>query len=154
MAILAAAATLIPHYEIMLFRMFPIKLRWLALGFIVLNIATIPIANAGGGFAHLGGALFGWLYILFIQGKVNNPFINFFKNLNKIIPKPTKPDERKIHREKVYSTAEKNKANARNERRNSKPNQDEIDAIFDKISNSGYDSLSKEEKEILFRASE
>jgi hypothetical protein len=85
---------------------------------------------------------------------VNNPFIKFFNSLNKIIPKTTKIDEKKIYREKVYSNTETKKANTKFEKRNSKPNQDEIDAILDKISHSGYDSLTKEEKEILFRASE
>ena len=54
----------------------------------------------------------------------------------------------------VYSNTESKKANNRQAKRNGRPNQDEIDAILDKISNSGYDSLTKEEKEILFRASE
>jgi hypothetical protein len=94
------------------------------------------------------------LYILSIQGRVNNPFSKLFNNLNKIIPKSSKPDEKKIYREKVYSNTESKKANNRQAKRNGRPNQDEIDAILDKISNSGYDSLTKEEKEILFRASE
>jgi hypothetical protein len=154
MAITAAAATLVPDYEVMLFGVFRVKLKWLALGLILIDIAGIPSGNPGGGIAHLGGAFFGMFYILSIQGRVNNPFIKFFNSLNKIIPKPTKPDERKMYREKVYSTTENKKANSRHDKRNGKPNQDEIDAILDKISNSGYDSLTKEEKEILFRASE
>jgi hypothetical protein len=71
-----------------------------------------------------------------------------------MMPKQTKVDEKKIYREKVYSNTETKKANTKQDRRNSKPNQDEIDAILDKISHSGYDSLTREEKEILFRASE
>jgi len=153
-AITVAAATLLPHYEIMFFGLFRIRLRWLALGLIVLNLAVIPVSNPGGGFAHLGGALFGWLYILFIKGDISNPFTRFFSNLNKIIPKTIKVDEKKIYREKVYSNTQNKKANTYRDKRNPKPNQDEIDAILDKISNSGYDSLTKEEREILFRASE
>lgn len=154
MAITAAAATLIPNYEIMLFGVLRLKLKWLALALIIIDIAGIPDGNPGGGIAHLGGAFFGMFYILYIQGRVNNPFIDFFNNLNKMMAKPTKPDEKKLYREKVFSNSDTKKANTRNERRNAKPNQDEIDAILDKISNSGYDSLTKEEKEILFRASE
>jgi hypothetical protein len=154
MAITAAAATLIPEFEVMLFGVFRVKLKWLALGLILIDIAGIPSGNPGGGIAHLGGAFFGMLYILSIQGRVNNPFSKLFNNLNKIIPKSSKPDEKKIYREKVYSNTESKKANNRQAKRNGRPNQDEIDAILDKISNSGYDSLTKEEKEILFRASE
>lgn len=154
MAITAAAATLVPNFEIMLFGVFRLKLKWLALGLIVIDIAGIPEGNPGGGIAHLGGAFYGMLYILNIQGRVNNPFINFFNNFNKIIPKQSRPDEKKIYREKVYSNTETKKANTRQDKRPRKPNQDEIDAILDKISNSGYDSLTKDEKEILFRASE
>lgn len=154
MAVTAAAATLVPHYEIMLFGVFRMKLKWLALGLILIDIAGIPSGNPGGGIAHLGGAFFGMFYILSIQGRVNNPFIKFFNNLNKIIPKNTKVDEKKIYREKVYSNSETKKANTHHSKRSGRPNQDEIDAILDKISNSGYDSLTKEEKEILFRASE
>lgn len=154
MAITAASATLVPNYEILLFGVFRVKLKWLALGLILFDIAGIPDGNPGGGIAHLGGAFFGVFYILSIQGRVNNPFSKLFNNLNKIIPKSSKPDEKKIFREKVYSNTETKRANKRNDKRNVKPNQDEIDAILDKISNSGYDSLTKEEKEILFRASE
>jgi membrane associated rhomboid family serine protease len=154
MAITAAAATLLPEYEVLLFGVFRIKLKWLALALILIDITGIPSSNPGGGIAHLGGALFGMFYILYVKGAVNNPFIKFFNSLNKIIPKTTKIDEKKIYREKVYSNTETKKANTKFEKRNSKPNQDEIDAILDKISHSGYDSLTKEEKEILFRASE
>jgi membrane associated rhomboid family serine protease len=154
MAITAAAAALVPNYEVFLFGVLRLKLKWFALGLIAIDIAGIPDGNPGGGIAHLGGAFFGLLYILNIQGRVNNPFINFFKNFDKIIPKVTKPDEKKIYREKVYSNTETKKAHSKNKHRPIKPNQDEIDAILDKISHSGYDSLTKEEKEILFRASE
>lgn len=154
MAITAAAAALVPNYEVFLFGVFRVKLKWFALGLIALDITGIPDGNPGGGIAHLGGALFGLFYILNIQGRVNNPFVKLFNGINNIIPKSVKPDEKKIYREKVYSNTEKNKANQRTPKRPSKPNQDEIDAILDKISNSGYDSLTKEEKEVLFRASE
>jgi len=154
MAITAATATLVPEYEVMLFGFFRIKLKWLALGLILVNIVSIPASNPGGGIAHLGGAIFGMLYIFYIKGPVTNPFIKFFNNFNKMMPKSNKVDEKKIYREKVYSNNESKKANSKPNKRNGRPNQDEIDAILDKISHSGYNSLTSEEKEILFRASE
>ena len=154
MAVTAAAATLLPEYEVFLFGVFRLKLKWLALALILIDVAGIPSGNPGGGIAHLGGAFFGMFYILYIKGAVSNPFIRFINNLNKMMPKTNKVDEKKIYREKVYSNTESKKAHSKQERRNSKPRQDEIDAILDKISHSGYDSLTGEEKEILFRASE
>lgn len=154
MAITAAAATLLPNYEVFLFGVFRVKLKWLALGLILIDITGIPSGNPGGGLAHLGGAFFGMLYVLYSRGEIRNPFSGLFSNLNRIIPKPAKPDERKIYREKVYSNSETRKAGNRKDKRPSRPNQAEIDAILDKISHSGYDSLTGEEKEVLFRASE
>ena len=154
MAITAAAATLLPNFEVLLFGVFRMKLKWLALALILIDITGIPSGNPGGGLAHLGGAFFGMMYIFYVKGEFGNPILKFFDSLNKIIPKNSKPDEKKIYREKVYSNTENRKANTRQEKRSSKPNQDEIDAILDKISHSGYDSLTKAEKEVLFRASE
>jgi membrane associated rhomboid family serine protease len=156
MAVTAAAATLLPHYEVYLFGVVRVKLKWLALGLILIDVAGIPSGNPGGGIAHLGGAMFGLFYIIHIKGLVNNPVSNFFNSISKILTRPANtPDERKIYREKVYSQNENKKANQRREPKNSgKPNQAEIDAILDKISHSGYDSLTSSEKELLFRASE
>ncbi len=154
MAITGATATLIPNFEVMLFGVFRIKLKWLALALIIMDIASIPSGNSGGGIAHLGGAFFGIVFILYIQGRVNNPLKSFLNNLQKFVPSQGGIDEKKIYKEKVYSTQESKKANARREKRGGKPNQAEIDAILDKISHSGYDSLTSDEKEILFRASE
>ena len=93
--------------------------------------------NTGGLFAHMGGALFGLIYVLNLQGRITKPSRNpnqkpFFWNRQK--------DER------TMGSIIKDKK--------LKPNQEEIDAILDKISQSGYDSLSKQEKDILFKASE
>lgn len=153
MAITAATAVLVPNFEVFLFGVFRVKLKWLALALILIDVAGIPSGNPGGGIAHLGGAFFGMFYILYTKGVVGNPLEKFFESIGKIIP-PTKPDEKKMFREKVYSTGETKRAQTSSSKRNSKPNQDEIDAILDKISNSGYESLTKEEKELLFRASE
>ena len=95
--------------------------------------------NTGGLFAHIGGALFGVIYILRIQGKLGFNLPDF-STLFPIKKGTSKLDEVQIRKQ---NTAKKNK-----------PNQEEVDAILDKISQSGYDSLSQHEKNTLFKASE
>jgi membrane associated rhomboid family serine protease len=139
-AILVATGMFLPRYEVRPFGLFNVEMRWVALFFVFRDLYMFPVSqNTGGLFAHLGGALFGALYILYIQGRLGFELPDF----NKIAPKKmrtSKPDETIINKQR---TAKK-----------TKPNQEEIDAILDKISQSGYDSLSKSEKEILFKASE
>ncbi|NUM32707.1 MAG: rhomboid family intramembrane serine protease [Bacteroidetes bacterium] len=150
MAVVAATATLVPDFEVFLFGLFRIKLKWLAFALILIDISGIPTSNPGGGLAHLGGTLFGFVYMLNYKGYFNL----YFKNFNKYFAQKTKVDEKKIFRKKVYvNQPHQPNSNAKNNK-NTKPNQLEIDAILDKISQSGYDSLTKSEKDTLFRASE
>ena len=133
MAIIVAIATLLPDYTIPLIFIGPVKLKWLALFFVIIDFLGITGFNAGGELAHLGGAFIGFVYIKQLQN--GNDWI---ENVAKLFrPKP------------------KLKVVAGNASRRSKeiPRQDEIDTILDKISKSGYDSLTRQEKEILFRAS-
>lgn len=137
LAIVTATATLVPHYTLRPFNLFNIEMRWIALISIVLDLMAIPQGNPGGHIAHLGGALFGFLYIRTIQGGIRLPRFSL-PNLS------GKPDER-VLKERYQKKQKKN---------GNKPRQEEVDAILDKISQSGYDSLSSEEKDLLFRASE
>lgn len=135
-AILVATGTFLPRYQIRPFGLFNVELRWVALFFVFRDLYMFPVSdNTGGLFAHIGGALFGLIFILNLQGKITKPNLNqtsFFWD--------KKRDER------MRGTIIMDKK--------PKPNQDEIDAILDKISQSGYDSLSKREKDVLFKASE
>lgn len=140
LSVVVATATLLPHYTIRPFNLFNIEMRWIALISIVLDLVSIPNGNSGGHIAHLGGALFGFLFIRYIQGAIRLPQMNWPSWLRR-----TKPDERQIKNNRKRSKV-KNDPN--------KPRQEEVDAILDKISQSGYDSLSSDEKETLFRASE
>jgi hypothetical protein len=133
MAIIVATATLLPDYTIPLILIGPVKLKWLALFFVVVDFLGITSANAGGELSHLGGAFIGFVYIKQLQN--GHDWIAGITNLFKPRPKL-----------KVVS-----KNNSRSY--NDLPRQEEIDMILDKISKSGYDSLTKQEKEILFRAS-
>jgi hypothetical protein len=133
MAIVVATATLLPNYTISLILFGPVKLKWLVIVILVIDFLGIAGANAGGEIAHLGGALLGFIYIKQLQR--GHDWIGGVNNLFKSSPKL------KV----VVKNTSKNSAEY--------PRQEEIDRILDKISQSGYDSLSKQEKEILFRAS-
>jgi membrane associated rhomboid family serine protease len=142
-AVVVGTATLLPNYEVFLFGMFRLKLVWIALYLVAMDILFFPNGNEGGRLAHLGGALFGFLFIRYIQGRLGFTFPNKLKRLFE--GKRKGIDERDIVR---------NRNHAQSKAKTSNPNQDEVDAILDKINQSGYGSLSQAEKEKLFRASE
>ena len=133
MAVIVATATQLPNYEISIIFIGPVKLKWVVLFLLVLDFLGTIGPNAGGEIAHLGGALIGFVYIKQLQK--GNDWLAGIANIFK--PKP---------KLKVVSKNSSGKSAG-------KPRQEEIDLILDKISQSGYDSLSKQEKEILFRAS-
>ena len=135
-AILVATGTYLPRYQIRPFGLFNVELRWVALFFVFRDLYMFPVSdNTGGLFAHMGGAIFGLVYVLNLQGRITR------LNLNQ---KPFFWDRHRDERSRGPIITNKKP----------KPNQEEVDAILDKISQSGYDSLSKHEKEILFKASE
>lgn len=146
MAILIATATYAPYYQIRLLLIGTVKLWHLAIVLVALDLIYAAAENTGGHVAHLAGALFGFVYIRLLQNGTDlskgvSIFLDFFANLFK--PKKATPFK-KVHR----NTASKPRAAA-------KPVKDltqkQIDDILDKISKSGYDSLTKEEKEFLFK---
>ncbi|HEY0174841.1 MAG TPA: rhomboid family intramembrane serine protease [Pedobacter sp.] len=134
MAIAVATTTLLPDYTMSLMLIGTVKLRYLVLFYIVVDLISIASTNAGGSFAHLGGAFMGFIYIKLLQS--GHDWSDLFKRRSTL---------------KVV----KNDSPVRDRARSSsnKVNQKEVDMILDKISKSGYDKLSKEEKETLFRAS-
>jgi len=144
-AIIVAAATLVPNYKMNLLFIGPVKLIYIAAFAIfidVLNMASYH--NVGGNLAHLGGALMGYVFI--VQYKKGrdlstgiNRFINWLSSLFKTSSKMKVAYKRKVSDEEYNY--------------NKKAQQKQIDTILDKISKSGYESLSKTEKEILFKAS-
>ncbi|MEE4001439.1 rhomboid family intramembrane serine protease [Tenacibaculum sp. FZY0031] len=136
-AIFIGIATYIPNYELKFPLIGFVKLWVLACIWIALDIIQIPAGNAGGHLAHLGGALFGFFYVR----SASNKELAIFKSINNLFSKK----ERKL--KTVYKSGNKTpKPNVDKSR-----NQEEVDAILDKISKSGYDTLSKSEKEFLFK---
>ena len=143
MAIISAAATLLPKYEMSVFGIFFIRLPFIALFFALMSMLSMAGSNAGGEIAHVGGALFGFLYIKAIYSN-----FDWFKSLKRKL-KPAPKAKKYVPNMKVYEPSKTYiKPNAKR-----KPSQEEIDMILDKISASGYESLNQSEKEILFKAS-
>ncbi len=146
-AIIIAAATLVPNYRINLMFIGSIKLIYVALFVLFIDILSVAsYNNIGGNIAHLGGALMGYVFILqYKKGRDwtlwINRFLDWIKNLFKISPK----SKMKVAYKRGVSDEDYNF--------NKKVTQEQIDIILDKISKSGYESLSKAEKEILFKAS-
>ncbi|TRX49827.1 rhomboid family intramembrane serine protease [Fulvivirga sp. M361] len=155
-AVVVAAATLMPNYTFFLLFLGPVKIKYIAAFYIVLSFLGSVGANAGGNVAHLGGALMGFIYIKQLQGGTDwgrwvisvMDFVKsfFVKRSNiKVSYKRQSAHTGKTQKKTASKSAGGNSA--------SDASQDEIDAILDKISERGYESLTKEEKQKLFNAS-
>ena len=131
-AIVVAAATLRPNYKVHLFLIGPVAIKYISAFYIVWSVIEMIGSNAGGNIAHLGGAILGFSYAWIDQQPQNT-----FK-----VPK----------REKVLVGQLNAQARPMSERE--VIDEEELNRILDKISKSGYDSLSKIEKRRLFMASQ
>jgi membrane associated rhomboid family serine protease len=145
-AIVVGAAVLLPNYTFFMPFIGPVKIKYIAAIAVALSLIGADKDNAGGNIAHLGGALIGFIYIKQLQAGFNwglwiTVTIDWFKDLFKSKPKV------KVTYRGEEKTSKKPSTPA------SKASQVEIDAILDKISDRGYESLTKEEKEKLFNAS-
>jgi hypothetical protein len=141
-AIVVALAFYAPNHSIYLMFVGQVRMKYLALVSVILYIIGISSTNAGGNLAHLGGAFWGMVYVLQLKrGRdLGKGVSGLFAWLGKVFkPKP----KIKVTYRKTSDDIEYNRQ--RNQ------NQMVINEILDKISKSGYDSLTKEEKEILFR---
>jgi len=121
MAFFWASVCLAPDFEVRLFGILPIRLRWLAAALLVYDIAMLFSSNSGGHWAHLGGALWGWGYLRHLQGQLGDLSWSFRSKA-----KSHGPDSR----EPAFIQAE-------------------TDRLLDKISSSGFSSLKSKEKEWL-----
>ena len=149
MAILFAVATYAPMMQLRLLIIGNIKLWHIAIVFLIIDFLQLSSTNTGGHLAHLGGALFG--YIFTTQLKKGFDLTLWFTNIVLFFQKITDTRKRtpfkKVHRN--FKPAPKPEPSKIVKKTNV---QQQIDAILDKISKSGYESLSKDEKEFLFRA--
>ena len=141
-AIVTALAMHAPNHTLHLMFIGPVKMKFIALFSVLMYVIGISSTNAGGNLAHLGGAFWGVIYILQLRrgidlGKGINRMLSGLKKA--FSPKP----KVKVSYRKPVDDIEYNRMK----------NQDktQMNEILEKISKSGYDSLSKEEKEVLFR---
>ncbi len=137
LAVFIAVATYAPNQEVgfWMIRTFNVKLKYIALAFVVVDLLSIPISNAGGHIAHLGGALFGFVYVMVMR-------YNDSHAIRRPVRKP-RVKKRKRASQRPLTDEEYNARKHADQKR--------VDAILDKISRSGYDHLTKEEKEFLFK---
>ena len=151
-AIFMAAAFYRPMAEVHLFGRFKVKMIYIALIFFFADLFQMGGADNVAHFAHLGGAIFGFLSIYKIDSKNNIITLSqrFVKNIKSIFKGKSKM---KVHHggrgKSTSNTSTKAQTDAEYNLQKKKK-QEEIDIILDKISKSGYDSLTKREKQILF----
>ncbi len=147
-AVLIFACTYLPNQEVRLF-FFNVKLWHIGLVVVLKDLILIPYGtNSGGSIAHLGGALLGYVYARqLLDGRdIGASFVRFFESFVNAFKKK----EKKAPMKTVYK---KRAANTKTTNLDQKSaNQRKIDSILDKIGKSGYESLSKEEKDFLFKA--
>lgn len=141
MAVLIFICSYMPNNEVRLV-LFNVKLLYIGLFFVILDVIQIPTGNAGGHLAHLGGALWGYVYQQ--QYSKGNDVGQWFSKMIDWLKGffTSKPKIKTAYRtKKPYKKRPKTKSQ-----------QEKIDSILDKISKSGYESLTKEEKDFLFQA--
>lgn len=157
MAILIGIATQAPNMSIRLFFLGNIKLWWIAAFFVAKDLIYIPIDNPGGHIAHLGGAGLGYLYTTQLaRGRDIGGWFERFMDwvVGLFSAKPKKPFK-KVYKNKTKPSGKRGpyqNVSPSDYTESQREKQQKIDAILDKISKNGYDSLSKEEKEYLFNA--
>ena len=147
MAIVAAIASLIPEYTLNLMFIGKVKLKHIAIFTVVIDFLLIKSDNPGGHIAHLGGMAWGLIYTLFYLKQQNKTSVlgQISQSLHHLFSHKHKPKFKVYHNERPLNDEDYNI--------NKKAQQEKIDKILEKISKSGYSSLTKEEKELLFRSS-
>ncbi|MFD3002068.1 rhomboid family intramembrane serine protease [Pontibacter toksunensis] len=154
LAVVVGAATLLPNFAFNLILIGPIRIKYIAAFLVLLSISGAVGDNAGGNIAHIGGAVLGWAFIKQLQrgndmGRPVHAILGFFSRLFSRSPKM-----KVTHRRTSATSSTSTNGNRAPFGQPGKPSQNEIDRILDKISSSGYESLSKDEKQKLFQASQ
>jgi membrane associated rhomboid family serine protease len=149
MAVLIFVCTYIPNQEVRLF-FFNVKLWHIGVFVVLMDLVMLPLGNnAGGRIAHLGGAFLGYMYArqLFQGHDIGSGFSDFLDSIVNLFKGKQKKGPLKTVYKKQNSATRKSKSNYEKG-----SHQKQIDAILDKISKSGYESLSQAEKDFLFKA--
>ncbi len=149
LALVIASAVAAPNQEIQLMFIGPVKLKYLAIAVVLIDLMSITSTNAGGHIAHLGGAFAGFLFAHeYLKHNLDitswlAKCVDIIDNLKKNKSYKPKMKARKTYNKQTDMAFNKKK----------KQEQDEINRILEKIKKSGYDSLNKSEKEQLFKVS-
>ena len=152
-AVIVGAATMLPDFTFMLFIIGPVKIKWIAVAVVLISIGGINGGNPGGEISHLGGALLGFVFVRQLRagrdlgrpvGAVGDWFGRLFQ------PRPAM----KVTHRSTVAAPRVGAAVGKPSSAASPTPPEEVDLILDKISRSGYESLSKDEKQKLFRASQ
>ncbi|GAB3177834.1 rhomboid family intramembrane serine protease [Telluribacter humicola] len=153
-SVAVGASTLLPNYTFNLLFIGPIRIKYIAFFYIILSLAQSIGPNAGGNLAHLGGALLGYAFIKLLQNgtDLGQPVYTVMGAWQRLFRR--RAPMRVTYREKQVYRSTTIYSSAPTASSVDMPDQDEIDTILDKISKSGYESLTKEEKQKLFRASQ
>ncbi|PZX58018.1 rhomboid family protein [Algoriphagus chordae] len=159
-AIVVGAATLSPNTTFFLILLGPVKIKYIAIFYVILSFANSAGANAGGELAHLGGALLGYLYVVQLR-KGNDWGIPvqkvgiFFEDLFSGRKSNVKVSYRKSKTSSGggFSSFKKTPKSTPASNSTEEATQEEIDKILDKIADRGYEALNKDEKRKLFEFS-
>jgi len=147
MAVMAAITFYQPNYKINLLFLGRIKLLWITLIFVAIDLMSIQKGNAGGHIAHLGGVIYGTVYILIYAALQKN-------GLHWSTNRAAKQRYKKTKKSKFYVSTESSRPMSDAEYNAKKvEEQAKVDRILDKISQYGYDALSSDEKDFLFKYS-
>lgn len=157
-AIVVATAVYVPDYKIGLLFLGEVAIKWVAIVTVAISLLSLDIGNAGGNIAHIGGALVGaWFALSIKQGRdITRPINAFIDSLVGLfngrkfrLPEMKKP---------TFPSGKKGQAGARPGRPAANTpadtvSEEELDAILDKIKAAGYDALTDEERDKLFKVS-
>ncbi len=147
MAIVIAISFYVPDYTLYMLFIGPVRLKYIALAFIIMDVLMMASYNAGGHIAHLGGAIYGYTFItMFRKGRDIGDWLNNLLDKAVTLFKP-RPRLNVTYRKAARRVSDEEFNRSKVEQ------QKEIDRILDKIAQGGYESLTKKEKETLFKMS-
>ena len=150
MAIVTAISFYVPNYSVQLLLIGRVKIIYLAIILFVIDFFSISAGNSGGHLAHIGGAIWGFTYISIIKKGKFRPFTGLTENWSKRIKHFFSFLKKPINN---YSNFEKRPLSDEEYNIEKITKQKKIDGILEKISKGGYESLTKAEKEFLFKSS-
>ena len=157
MAIVMAAASTAPDYGMRLLILGDVRLKYIALAVVVMDLLGTTMGNSGGSFAHLGGALFGFLYVLNLKngnnlGRPVEIVQEWIEDISSGKSRRSSRPKAKLkvaHRSTLISSKKPDTSPAPKAAKSNTS----VDKILDKIKETGIDSLTKEERDILDKAS-